>query len=70
MYFKFILTSFIFVLAIDWYYFRSIKKLTEPLEKFWRRAIIISYWAFTLLVLLTLAYTSSFFIDKTAIPKF
>lgn len=69
MYFKFILTSFIFVLAIDWYYFRSIKKLTEPLEKFWRRAIIISYWAFTLLVLLTLAYTSSFFIDKTAIPK-
>lgn len=69
MYFKFILTASIFILAIDWYYFRSIKKLTEPLVTPWRKAIIIAYWVFTLLVLFTLAYTSSFFIDKTAIPK-
>lgn len=69
MYFKFIITASFFVLAIDWYYFRSIKKLTEPLAKTWRKSIIIAYWVFTLMVLGTLAYTSSFFIEKAAIPK-
>lgn len=69
MYLKFIITSTLFVLAIDWYYYRSVKNLTDNLRPLLKNSIRIAYWLFTLAVLVTLGYTSSFFVDKAAIPK-
>lgn len=69
MYLKFIITSSLFVLAIDWYYYRSVKNLTDKLRPLFKNTIRVAYWMFTLLVLITLGYTSSFFVDKAAIPK-
>ncbi|MBW6482088.1 MAG: metallophosphoesterase [Vicingaceae bacterium] len=70
MYLQFILFASFFILVLDWYYYRSVKNFTKNYSTNLRATLRISYWIFTFLVITFLIFITTYFINKTAIPKF
>jgi hypothetical protein len=69
MYLKFILTSTIVILALDWYFFRSFRSLIKNYAKNFKLAFTIGYWLITLFTIGFMFFVASYFADKTAAPK-
>lgn len=70
MYLQFIIFASLFILVLDWYYYRSVKNFTKNYSTNIKAALRISYWLFTFLVIAFLIFITTYFINKTAIPKF
>lgn len=70
MYLKFIISASLFVIFLDWYYYRSVKNITQNYHPKLKRFLRISYWVFTALMIGFLMVMASYFTTKTALPKF
>lgn len=69
MYLKFILTSTLVILALDWYFFRSFRSLIKNYAKNFKLAFTIGYWLITFFTIGFMFFVASYFADKTAAPK-
>ncbi|PKP45022.1 MAG: hypothetical protein CVT95_09745 [Bacteroidetes bacterium HGW-Bacteroidetes-12] len=70
MYLQFIIFASLFILVLDWYYYRSVKNFTKNFTPKIKATFRFSYWAFTFLVITFLIFMTTYFINKTAMPKF
>jgi len=70
MYLQFIIFASLFILVLDWYYYRSVKNFTINYSPKIKNTIRVAYWLFTFLVIGFLIFMTTYFINKTALPKF
>jgi predicted MPP superfamily phosphohydrolase len=70
MYLIFILFFALIVLAIDTYFFRTIKYISKNLTPKKKKRVSQFYWSITIFVMLFLIASMFYFINKTPPPKF
>lgn len=69
MYLKFILTSTLVILALDWYFFRSFRSVIKNYNKNFKLTFTVGYWLITFFTIGFMFFVASYFADKIAAPK-
>lgn len=69
MYLKFILTSTLVILALDWYFFRSFRSVIKNYNKNFKLTFTVGYWLITLFTIGFMFFVASYFANKIAAPK-
>lgn len=69
MYLKFILTSILFIVIIDWYYYRSFRSIIKKINTKIRQPLQILYWLYTIATIGLMFYIASYFSSNVKPPK-
>ncbi len=69
MYLKFILTSILFIVIIDWYYYRSFRAIIKKINSKIRQPLQVLYWLYTIATIGLMFYIASYFSSNVKPPK-
>lgn len=69
MYLKFILSSVLFIVIIDWYYYRSFNSIIKKLNTKIKRPFQVLYWLYTFASICLMFYIASYFSSNIKPPK-